>query len=47
MMVALLKPFILPNQMTVEYFKNPAETSDGIMVQKASVEITKKKSKTK
>ena len=41
-MFALLKPFILPNQMTAEYFKNPAiKTSDGIMVQKAAVEMTK------
>ena len=33
MMFPLLKPFILPNQMTAEYFKNPAQTSNGIIVQ--------------
>ena len=37
MIFALLKPFILPNQMTAGYFKNPAKTSNAIMVQKAVV----------
>ena len=42
MIFALLKPFILPNQMTAEYLKNPAQTSDRIIVQKAAVESLKK-----